>query len=36
MKEGGGPRVEGGGLDCLHGNESDVVEGVSLYASRKS
>ena len=31
VKEGGGPRVEGYGLDCLHGNKGDVVEGVTLY-----
>jgi hypothetical protein len=35
VEEGGGPRVEGGSLDRIHGDESDVVEGVALDALNK-
>jgi hypothetical protein len=35
VEEGGGPGVEGGSLDRIHGDEGDVVEGVALYALNK-
>ena len=36
VEEGGCPRVEGSGLDRIHGDKSDVVEGVTLNSLNKS
>ena len=36
VEEGGCPRVESSGLDRIHGNKGDVVEGVALDSLNKS